>query len=52
MSTLASTAIPSESTIPANPLSVSAAWNDVSTPKVKKKLMISALLATIPGMKP
>ena len=44
--------MPSESTIPAMPLMVSAAWNDVSTPNVKKKLRMRALLATIPGMKP
>ena len=31
---------------------VRAAWNEVSTPNVKKKFTISAPLATMPGMKP
>ena len=30
---------------------VSAAWNEVRMPNVKKTLMISAALAIIPGMK-
>ena len=51
MSTLASTAVPNDSTIPAIPDMVSAAWNEVRMPNVKKTLMISAALAIIPGMK-
>jgi len=52
ISTLASTAIPSESTIPAIPDIVSAAWKDVRTPKVKKKFSNNAQFATIPGIIP
>ncbi len=51
MSTLASTAVPNDSTIPAIPLIVSAAWKDVKIPKVKKMLTIRAQLAIMPGMK-
>ena len=49
---MASTAIPSDSTIPAIPDIVRAAWKDERIPSVKNKFNIRAPLATIPGMKP
>ena len=52
INTLASTAMPSVKTIPAMPDSVRAAWNEASTPTVKKMLNTSARLATMPGMMP
>ena len=52
MSTLASTAIPRESTIPAIPGIVSAAWNEVRIPRVKKRLKMRAMFAIIPGITP
>ena len=52
MSTLASTAIPSDSTIPAIPERVSTAWNEARMPKMKKILRMSPRLATSPGITP
>ena len=52
INTLASTAVPSDSTIPAIPDSVRAAWNDVRIPNVKNKLTNKAMFAIIPGVKP
>ena len=34
------------------PLIVRAAWKEMSTPKVKKKLSKRAQLATMPGIRP
>ena len=52
ISTLASTAMPSDSTIPAMPDIVSTAWNEARMPIVKKRLQIRQTFAISPGMTP
>ena len=52
ISTLASTAIPSVSTSPAIPESVSTEWNEAKIPSVKKLLTMRAASAIRPGIKP
>ena len=52
ISTLASTAIAKDNTIPAIPESVSTACNDAKIPIVKNKLHITPKLAIRPGVHP